>query len=127
MVEYSTQTFKVTACLLQRRVIYDVKEWCVIASSATLLHYAEELLGNTQKQAAPVVGRIGQKTVEAVLSNLSTQQAKPLGLVETEQADFASITVLVNLLCLLYFSEYKYTTNFRETVILSGISEGGKL
>ena len=42
-------------------------------------------------------------------------------------SNFASITVSVNLLCLLYFSEYKYTTNFRETVILSEISKGGKL
>jgi hypothetical protein len=47
----------------------------------------EELLGNTKKQAAPVIGRIGQETIETVLTYLGTQQPKPLGLVEAEYAD----------------------------------------
>ncbi len=75
------------ARLFQRSVINDVERRRVVASPATLLHDAQELLGNAEEKAAPVVGRIGQETVEAVLPDLSAQQAKPLGLVETEQAD----------------------------------------
>ena len=58
-----------------------------IAGAPAPLHYVEELLGNTKKQAAPVIGRIGQETIEAVLPNLCTQQSKPLGLVKAEYAD----------------------------------------
>ncbi len=87
MIKHTAQTFKVTAGLLQCRVIHDVKEWRIIAGAPTPLHYAEELLGNTQKQATPVIGWIGQETIETVLPNLCTQQPKPLGFVKAEYAD----------------------------------------
>ena len=58
-----------------------------IAGAPTPPHYAEELLGNTQKQATPVIGWIGQETIETVLPNLCTQQPKPLGFVKAEYAD----------------------------------------
>jgi hypothetical protein len=87
MVIHTAHAFKVTACLLQCRVIHDIEGWHIIAGATASLHYAEELLGNTQKQAAPVIGRIGQETIETVLTYLGTQQPKPLGLVEAEYAD----------------------------------------
>ena len=49
MVKHTAQAFKVTAGLLQRRVIHDIEGWRIIAGAPTSLHYAEKLLGYTQK------------------------------------------------------------------------------
>lgn len=86
MVMHAAEPLKVMPCLFQSGVIHDEEVRHVLALDATPLHDAEELLRHSEQQAAPVVGGVGEETVEAVLADAFTEQPIPFLPVEAEHA-----------------------------------------
>ena len=87
VVMHAAETFEMMPGLFQCGVIHDVEVWHIPRLATASLHYAQELFRHSQQQAAPVIGGIGEETVEAVLSHTLVKQTVPFRLVETEHAN----------------------------------------
>ena len=86
VVMHTAETLGMMAGLLQCGVVRDIEGRHIALLAAASLHDAEELLRHGEQQAAPVVGSIGEETVEAVLSYAVIKKSVPSLLVEAEHA-----------------------------------------